>query len=238
MHSLFSPNIASRILATLLSRRAIHDRLCWSPEKRGRFTVKTTYWIARESVLGNALTSTSSGDPFSMLWKTIWRAKVLGKVQICIWRAVNNLLPTRAYLTTKGYTVELLSSPPLNLQQSLLPSINFKEWLLDCALNLNLATFEKLMMVLWSVWKNRNSKLWDGVAQILLYSMAWLEEFHKARDVHNNTGVEIKHTSRTCNNVANRLAAIAFESNQYEVWLYVPPNSITNVLQHDLAHAA
>ncbi|XP_024200296.1 uncharacterized protein LOC112203585 [Rosa chinensis] len=217
VHSLFSPDIASRILATPLSRRAIHDRLCWSPDKRGHFTVKTAYWIARESVLGNVLTSSSDGDPFNMLWKAIWKAKVPGKVQICIWRAANNLLPTRACLTTKGYTgdtscvlcnhrledvshvlykcpiaVELLSSPPLNLQQSLLPHINFKEWLLDCAMHLNLATFEKLMMVLWSVWKNRNSKLWDGVAQtaphILLYSMAWLEEFHKARDVHHNTG--------------------------------------------------
>ncbi|KAL6223339.1 hypothetical protein ACLB2K_006726 [Fragaria x ananassa] len=55
------------------------------------------------NVMGNALASSSQGDGYKALWQKIWQAKVPGKVQVCVWRACQNLLPTRTRLTTKGY---------------------------------------------------------------------------------------------------------------------------------------
>ncbi|KAM5552059.1 hypothetical protein ABKV19_026762 [Rosa sericea] len=82
-------------------------------------------------------------------------------------------------------TLNILSAPPFNLQDSLLPSINFKEWMLDHAMHLKPETFEKLLMIIWALWKNRNNMLWKQTSQsaqdILLSSLAWLEEFHAAR---------------------------------------------------------
>ncbi|KAL6124266.1 hypothetical protein ACLB2K_076780 [Fragaria x ananassa] len=68
--------------------------ISWSMEKRGDYTVKTTYWLARESVMGNALASSSHGDPCKVLWKRIWKACVPHKVQTTIWRACGGILPT------------------------------------------------------------------------------------------------------------------------------------------------
>ncbi|XP_062028992.1 uncharacterized protein LOC133744998 [Rosa rugosa] len=52
-------------------------------------------------------------------------------------------------------------------------------------MNLKQDTFEKLLMILWALWKNRNTKLWDGCAQtstdIVFSSFSWLDEFRKAR---------------------------------------------------------
>ncbi|XP_062014412.1 uncharacterized protein LOC133730929 [Rosa rugosa] len=145
INSLFSLEVAANILAIPLSRRVLPDKLRWSPEKRGNFFVKTAYWIAREKVLENALTTTSNGNP------------------------------TKSFGTDFG---------GLEFQNTLLPMINFKEWLLDCATNLKAEVFEKLMMIIWALWRNRNSMLWESASQttqhMLLFTMAWLEDFQRA----------------------------------------------------------
>ncbi|XP_024177653.1 uncharacterized protein LOC112183500 [Rosa chinensis] len=169
--------------------------------------------IARTKVLENVLTSTSQGDPYKELWRRIWKATVPGKVQIYVWRACSNLLPTRAKLSTKGYQGDLqcllcshayedtshvfckcpiataiLTASPFNLGSSLLPSLEFKEWLLDHARNLPNDLFAKLLMILWALWKNRNNMLWNHTKQsaeeLVLSSLAWLEEFGKANKIN------------------------------------------------------
>ncbi|XP_062005870.1 uncharacterized protein LOC133723052 [Rosa rugosa] len=160
--------------------------------------------------LQQALTSTSNGNPYKELWNKIWKAQVPGKVQICVWRACNNLLATRERLLTKGYNGEtrcllcihpiednshlfckcpiakqLLIAPPFNLQDSLLPNINFKEWMLERAMSLQPQIFAKLLMIIWAIWKNRNNMLWSGTQQtaqdLMLSCVTWLEDFQKAR---------------------------------------------------------
>lgn len=146
------------ILCLPLSSQCRHDRLTWKLEKRGRFTVKSCYKIARDVVLGNFLSSSSLGDPFVSLWKALWKANVPGKVAICAWRACNNLLPTKDRLSTKGYSGDMrcllcsshvetighivcefptargiLQQPPFSFQLYSPHSFNFKEWMLDQA---------------------------------------------------------------------------------------------------------
>ncbi|XP_024199929.1 uncharacterized protein LOC112203151 [Rosa chinensis] len=64
-------------------------------------------------------------------------------------------------------------------------ALSFKEWMLEKALALGSEVFEKLMMIICALWKNRNNFLWNGTQQtaqdIVLSSFAWLAEFQKAR---------------------------------------------------------
>lgn len=69
--------------------------------------MKSAYKIAQDMFIGNVFASTSTIDPYAPIWKALWRAKVPNKVAIFRWRAVHNLIPTRAALTTKGYLGEL-----------------------------------------------------------------------------------------------------------------------------------
>ncbi|XP_061999226.1 uncharacterized protein LOC133716541 [Rosa rugosa] len=137
---------------------------------------------------------------------------------------IRDLLPTKATLLHKGYTGDtdcllcpatfedrahifckcptaqtILSAPPFNLQASLLPRLNFIEWMLEQAINLKHDTFEKLLMILWALWKNRNNKFWDGCAQtstdIVFSSFSWLDEFRKAR--HDAAAKPVKMQKKT-----------------------------------------
>jgi hypothetical protein len=67
LYSLFPPDIVDVILCLPLSLRRPRDRVTWKLEKRGYFSVKTCYWIARDVVLGSVLSSSSIGDPFHSL---------------------------------------------------------------------------------------------------------------------------------------------------------------------------
>ncbi|XP_062028333.1 uncharacterized protein LOC133744209 [Rosa rugosa] len=213
--------IAEKILCIPLGQRQCSDKLIWSPEKKGFYSVKSAYWIAREQVLQNVLTSTSNGDPFKELWQQLWKAKIPGKVIICNWRACNNLLPTRERLLAKGYTgttecllcqnhiednyhlfcqcplaKQILSAPPFNLQHTLLPNMSFKEWMLERAQQLKPETLEKLIMVVWALWKNRNNVLWEGKVQtahdLVLSCFTWLADFQKSRSRNPPTNRSVR----------------------------------------------
>ena len=121
------------------------DKLIWKLEKKGFYSVKSAYWIARDIVLDNILASSSLGDPYNSLWKALWNSKIPGKVKKILWRASHNLLPTRDCLSLKGYEGDMgcllcdhrfesighvfcgcpvaqsiLAAPPFNLQVILL----------------------------------------------------------------------------------------------------------------------
>ncbi|XP_061990697.1 uncharacterized protein LOC133709102 [Rosa rugosa] len=181
----------------------------------------TAYWIARQQILGHVLATSSAGDPFKELWNRLWKTKVPGKVHVCVWRACQNLLPTRDRLLTKGYegkpvcllcahpleaishvftkcliVVELFSAAPFHLTTSLMLSMPFKEWMIEVALQLRPHVFEKLLMLIWSLWKNWNEALWENkskpAAVLQCGAMAWLEDFHKARAPLNNMRNHVK----------------------------------------------
>ncbi|XP_062019419.1 uncharacterized protein LOC133736001 [Rosa rugosa] len=92
---------------------------------------------------------------------------------------------------------EIFIAPPLNLQSVALPNMIFKEWMLENALLLKPEIFEKLLMLIWSLWKNRNTTLWENnpkPASILLCSsLAWLEDFQKARATSAAPKQVVKH---------------------------------------------
>ncbi|KAL6130521.1 hypothetical protein ACLB2K_068900 [Fragaria x ananassa] len=204
--SLFPPDITLQICSIPLSRRVLTDRMIWKPEKRGFYTVKSAYWIARSTVMPNALASTSSGNAFLPLWKKLWKARVPGKVMHCAWRACHDLLPTRAKLVTKGYegTLKCLSCPHpcettahlvcacpiaqtillgshLNITVLMSSIFNFKEWMIEQATSLSDDKFQKLLLIIWGLWRNRNNMLWSDKQQtaqeIICGTMSWYHEF-------------------------------------------------------------
>ena len=50
VRSLFLPQDADAILSILLSNLVTKDRLVWAEDKKGRFTVRSAYKLAREIV--------------------------------------------------------------------------------------------------------------------------------------------------------------------------------------------
>ncbi|KAL6208899.1 hypothetical protein ACLB2K_019842 [Fragaria x ananassa] len=118
-------------------------------------------------------------------------------------------MPTRARLTSKGYEgpVQCVSCPhanedirqimcacpvahsiisqePFKLTIPMSHVFDFEEWMLEQALVLSSEKFEKLLMIIWGLWKNRNDTFWSqksqSAADILCGAMAWYHEFSAA----------------------------------------------------------
>ncbi|KAB2598128.1 ribonuclease H protein [Pyrus ussuriensis x Pyrus communis] len=79
------------------------DELIWIKEPKGNFTTKSTYFVVRScsEICGDILNGSAM-----TLWKALWRAKVPGKVKICIWRSCLNALPTRVNLKKRRVIVD------------------------------------------------------------------------------------------------------------------------------------
>ncbi|KAL6222511.1 hypothetical protein ACLB2K_005903 [Fragaria x ananassa] len=83
LDELFPLHIVQKILALPISTRVHNDRWTWGEDKKGRFTVKSAYHVARRRVLAN---NAAVANPSSQLWNKIWTAPVPGKVKICVWK--------------------------------------------------------------------------------------------------------------------------------------------------------
>lgn len=77
------------------------------------------------------------------------------------------------------------------------PVFDFKEWMLEQVVSLTTEKFDKLLMGLWAIWRNRNDTLWSqkpqSTADILCGTMAWYHEFAVA---NNSSASKIKVGSR------------------------------------------
>ncbi|KAL6211599.1 hypothetical protein ACLB2K_016822 [Fragaria x ananassa] len=60
LQELFPRHIVSKILAFPISSRGHHDRWLWSEDKKGKFTVKSAYHLARKPVLDHEVTPNPS----------------------------------------------------------------------------------------------------------------------------------------------------------------------------------
>jgi hypothetical protein len=83
------------------------DKLIWAGTKNGCFSVRSAYHLAKsygEAEVG----SCSNGDKEKVFWNMIWRIPVSRVVQHFLWKACNNILPTKENLYKKRITEDSL----------------------------------------------------------------------------------------------------------------------------------
>ncbi|XP_024190551.1 uncharacterized protein LOC112194559 [Rosa chinensis] len=76
---LFPTHIVQKIQALPLSPQNHADRWIWDADRKGRFTVKSAYHIARCRILEE---EPSNPNPSAVLWKQLWNAPVPGNVKV------------------------------------------------------------------------------------------------------------------------------------------------------------
>ena len=88
---------AENILSIPLSICLPRDKLVWAATPNDFFTVKSAYWIAMVAA-GIEQEGTSGVSGQKQLWKTIWSAEVPNKIRNFVWRACQNIIPTKSNL--------------------------------------------------------------------------------------------------------------------------------------------
>ena len=183
VQSIFNHSDASAILATPFYSRTMEDTRIWKASINGSYSVKTAYRICMDLLLE----ATPSHGNYN--WTSHWNLKIPPRVLSFLWRLAHQCLPTRANLTTRGIpcedscvSCELLAETHMHaffvcskaancwekiglgnlICNLLLTADNFTATLFNLFDKLSLHHQHLAVMLLWSLWKSHNAKLWEA----------------------------------------------------------------------------
>jgi len=184
VHSLFNATDAAAILSIPLYARTRTDVRVWKATVDGAYSVKSAYRTCSDLLLATTPVQNN------VCWNSIWNIKIPPQIRSFMWRLAHQCLPTRVNLLTRGIPCEescvccdLLAETHMhvffvcskavncwehigihNIILELLPTAdNFTTMLFDLLNRLSPHQQSLTAMVLWSLWKNRNSKLWEAI---------------------------------------------------------------------------
>ena len=69
--------------------------------KKGLFTVKSAYKVAKEVLHGGNLAESSRGCVGKEVWAALWKLRIPNKIKVFGWRACNDILPTKQNLSKR-----------------------------------------------------------------------------------------------------------------------------------------
>lgn len=165
-----------------LQSYAVIDTIIWKTTQGGNYTVKLAYHICVDLLL---LSPASAQN--NTLGMNIWNLKIPPRVRSFLWRLTQQCLPPRTNLNTKGTPCkescvmcesfvethmhiffactkakEFQENIGLEnvIRELLLQSINFTILLFDFFFDrLSSQQQQIVVMLIWSLWKSRNTKL-------------------------------------------------------------------------------
>ncbi|KAL0456090.1 UNVERIFIED_CONTAM: hypothetical protein Slati_0948200 [Sesamum latifolium] len=144
------------LFANYLSANGVSDLLVWHYSPSGLFSVRSAYYLALDL---NSPAGPSGSRWAEKLWRRVWQAHIPHKVNVFLWRAVCDILPTasniKKRLKQQGVTCPLCRSVEeipiyILLWCSFAPA--------KCGISLGLAG-SLVLMIYWSIWWTRNLKL-------------------------------------------------------------------------------
>ena len=81
-----------------LSRKAISNSIIWMHNKHGKFSVKSTYKVARRMRGEGSWAKSSGGCVGKLIWPVLWKLCISNKIKIFGWQACNDILPIKCNL--------------------------------------------------------------------------------------------------------------------------------------------
>ncbi|PNX93528.1 pentatricopeptide repeat-containing protein, partial [Trifolium pratense] len=198
---------AKAITKTPLFDQVTEDRLIWKAEKNGQYLVKSTYRLCVEELIDTNHLRISS------FWAGVWRLKVPPKVKNLIWRSCRGCFPTRVRHRDKGIdcpsncvvcndnfedTSHVFCLCPFaasiwrdsglwnHVEAAVNSSNTVAETIFMLLQNLEEQNSARLAVIMWSIWKHRNMKLWNRVTetkeQVLNRADHLLEDWRAAKN--------------------------------------------------------
>lgn len=180
------------IIAIPLSKSNAPDSLIWHHSKKGMYSVKSGYYVARSCCeQEETLKPSSSFQVCPSLWKKVWNLKVPPKVKHFWWRACKNAVATKENLYRRKWSRDpicplcnkdvetiqhlLFRCPKIgsvwelcNLTEVYMRDTNSllrwtNEVVGDTEKTAGLTHFlSRVAMLGWSIWKARNEKIFQG----------------------------------------------------------------------------
>jgi hypothetical protein len=94
IEQIFSPETVERICSIPISPRSQEDKLIWARTKTGVFSVRSAYHLEMERRTREMGSVSSRSDP-NPYWRRLWKLRVPRYIILFLWRASNDILPTK-----------------------------------------------------------------------------------------------------------------------------------------------
>ena len=172
--------------------------------------MKSAYWIAMVAA-STEQEGTSGASGQKQLWKTIWSAEVPNKIRNFVWRACQNIIPTKSNLCRRqvlnsdtceqcGKCSETTSHILLHCDKSssvwvacglvMEKDCSFVDLLWKVSKDLGLANVNltHFMAISWNIWNDRNEvrhgEVPKRVSNLVLEATRIVEEYKALQDCH------------------------------------------------------
>ena len=99
VREIFVAEVATAILSIPIPHSPRQDMLIWLPNAKGIFSIKSAY--------GVAFSNDSNGNQDLSHWKTLWKARMLERIKMLLWRIGANAIPTRENLQQRMQHIDL-----------------------------------------------------------------------------------------------------------------------------------
>src|SRR4030067_946497 len=193
------------IVSTPLLEQVETDKLVCKAEKNGIYSVKSAYRLCVDDLVDISHLKRPG------FWSGIWRLKVPPKVKNLLWRMCRGCLPTRVRLQDKGvnfpvdcvmcdgpledlehvcflcpFSVQVWQQTGLwhDIQHAMNSSSSASDTIFAILQKLSDEHSQHFAVVLWSIWKHRNLKLWQDAsetgAQVLGRAIHMIEDWREA----------------------------------------------------------
>ena len=92
---------ANAICHIPLIRWSVMDSIVWLHNKKGVYSVKSGYHVARQIMRDGDVAESSSGPTGQFVWAKLWNLHVPTKIKVFGWRTCQDILPTRVNLVKR-----------------------------------------------------------------------------------------------------------------------------------------
>ena len=203
---------ANAILQIPLSRWVVQDVIVWSFAKRGRYTVRSRYFVAkqlRKDELSNG--ESSEQGIVGSLWSRLWKATIPNKIKIFSWRACLDILPTQDNLIRRrvlasarccfyqqetesvlhvlwscGAAQDVMAGSLGRLQKFCTAQNDFLQLVTGLMVKLSSEEWNLFWVICWQIWHQRNTVIHGGVFQhplsLAKRAVDYLKEYANAQD--------------------------------------------------------
>ncbi|XP_050211970.1 uncharacterized protein LOC126662127 [Mercurialis annua] len=148
----FSENDAHNILQLPISNRLPPDKLYWPHDKKGMFTVRSSYYVA-DKMLRRDVAGPSNIQGSSDYWNKIWSL-----LQRCKTEEETTLHCLKECEVVRG----LWLVSPLNLRTVGIRCDSIPDWIATMSSSLKQEELQLFVMSLWVIWTDRNNIVFEN----------------------------------------------------------------------------
>ena len=105
IREIFPEEEAKRIYSMAISSLGKADQLVWAGTKKGIFTVRSAYHMAKELAVVDK-GECSDARSKERMWQIIWKLNCPRVIQLFLWKACNNILPTKENIFRRAVTLD------------------------------------------------------------------------------------------------------------------------------------